>query len=216
MTTTNCAIDWAATGAMLGGIGAILSVLVAGVLVWLTWRYVKIDAELLKLNRTSLDALRDSVAASREMAEVMQKQLAFTVTTRQDDVRQAYEPFRHLIQRMIAAFSQFMIMDVRQALTDNRPLPSDLSPRDFFAKVEESREFDGRLHTWLSTLTGESSLRNEFAESLNKLSPLCRGQARDDAAAVIQESATKEVAERMVAHLQRIVAYIDERVRLSS
>lgn len=54
---------------MLGGLGAISAAVGTIVVICLTWRYVHINAQLLDLNRRSLDTLRESVQESSRQAE---------------------------------------------------------------------------------------------------------------------------------------------------
>jgi len=210
-------VDWSATGSMLGGIGAIAAATGTGLIILLTWRYVRINAGLLKVNRESLQLLRESVLASRDMAEVMRHQLAIASADVEARTDQEHEPFRHLVQRMISGSERVRDADLIAAFHGTnlglRPDASWFIPPDYRQKVEMTKDLDGVLHQKLNAINepphGEfSRLQQALGRLGQKLRPEYRDVPRE---AYMAANEVNAAAKEAITELQAILAYIDER-----
>ncbi len=143
-------MDWSATGAMMSGIGAIAAAIGTVFIIALTWRYVQIYEGLLQLNRETLDAMKESVQASRDMAEVMRHQLSIASADVVAKIEQQHEPFRHLLNRMIEGTRRVRDCDIVDAFRGTnlglRPDASWFIPNDYTRKLEIAKDLDGELH----------------------------------------------------------------------
>jgi len=220
LTLNEMQIDWPATGAMLGGLGSMLAATGTFFIILHTYKYVRINRDLLALNRESLEALLKYVAATQDMAQLMRQQTAIAAADVDWRVGQEHEPFRHLLELMIAGCERVRDADLIEAFLGSnlnlRPSSSWFLPPDYLQKVEAAKNFDGALHLMLARLNeppdgelyrmqlslGELGhmLRSEFAE----VPPQARHAA---------EAVKREAAESIDA-LRKAFAYIDSRSRL--
>lgn len=134
----------------------LLAVVETLAIIVLTWKYVRIYADLLVLNRESLDALKESVISSREMAEIMRKQTAIAEADSAGRIVREHEPFRHLIARMVEGVQRVLDTDLvhvyHEALNDQKPQTSWFIPADYREKVAVAQNLDGKLHALLAGL----------------------------------------------------------------
>jgi hypothetical protein len=147
-------IDWAATGAMMGGIGAILAAVFTLGLIFLTRRYVQINEKLYRLNKESLDQLKESVTATKDMAQVMTDEFGLHAAEREDAIRSEYEPFRGLLLQIQAGCHRLLTSDLREsfAIAGSRPNTVDVRPTNFPEITAGAQHVDVGLHAQLMEL----------------------------------------------------------------
>jgi len=202
---------------MLGGIGATAAALGTLFIILLTRKYVRINAELLKLNRASLDALLNYVVATQDIAHIMRHQAAIAAADIETRIDEECEPFRHLVKRMIDGVERVRSCDLISAFhgtnLDLRPSSAWFIPADYLEKVEKAKNIDGSLHLKLLALNeppgGEFFL---IQQSLGKLAHILR----PDYADVTQGARTTAddvwfQAEAALRRLHEIEQYVNER-----
>lgn len=133
---------------MIGGLSAV-------VLVFLTWRYVRINAGLLRVNQETLQELRDYVAATKEIAALTGRQAALLTADANRAIAAALQPFRSLLLRMLAGLQVLLRTDLMNAYSGDaskRPQTSAFLPPDFLELTQRARDVDSDLHARLSKL----------------------------------------------------------------
>jgi hypothetical protein len=216
-TTTPTHVDWSATGAMLGGVGTIAAALGTLFVILLTRKYVRINADLLKLNRASLDALLNYVVATQDIAQIMRHQTAMAAADVKTRIEQEHEPFRHLINRMLDGVQRVQSSDLIEAFHGTnlalRPNSTWFIPPDYSEKIEKAKNVDGVLHLKLSALNEPPE--GEFfriQQSLGKLAHVLRPEYADvpQEAHAMADSVRNE-AQAAIRRLLEIVEYVNER-----
>jgi hypothetical protein len=101
-------IDWSATGAMLGGIGAAVAALGTAIVIWLTRKYVRINAKLLELNSDSLQTLRESVRESSRQAEAAAQNARILAEQWSSEQRERLLPIRIALSEAKTMIQNFL------------------------------------------------------------------------------------------------------------
>lgn len=210
-------IDWAATGSMLGGIGAILAACGTVFIIYYTRAYVHINAQLLALNRDSLIALRESVQTNRDMVDVMRHQVAIAGSEVEARIEQEHEPFRNLLIRMIEGCERVRDVDAIEGFRGGnlnlRPDNSWYLPRDYHEKLEAARNLDIELYKLLyDVYQSEHGELPRMQWSMNNVQKLVRDLYTDVPPQAYQAAADlKGRAQEAIDALQRIRAHVDAR-----
>jgi hypothetical protein len=210
-------VNWPATGAMMSGIGAIAAAVGTLFIIVLTWRYVRIYEALLQLNRETLDAMKESVLASRDMAEVMRHQLTIAAADVHAKIEQEHEPFRNLLRRMIEGTQRVRDCDVISAFGNTnlglRPETSWFIPQDYLQKVDIAKDLDGELHRKLRNINEPPDgalyrMQLAIGRASHAIRPEYTDLSREGYIAVGE---VKQLAGQAIHDLQTTLSFVDAR-----